>query len=45
MVAFVDFLNFQYLLKILSERSSIIHLAEDTMSTRMCGFPLLQMTR
>ena len=50
MVASVDFLKglillsslqFQYLLKILSQLSIIVRLAEDTMSTKMCGFPLL----
>ena len=36
-------LQFQYLLKILPQRSSILRLAEGTISTKMCGFPLLAM--
>ena len=37
--------QFQYLLRILLQRSSILRLAEDTMSVKMCGFPLFAMTR
>ena len=44
-LTFLLSLQFQYLLKILSQRSSILGLPEDIMSIKMCGSQLLAMTR
>ena len=39
-------LQFEHLLKILSQRSGILCLVEEYhMTTKMCGFPLLAKTR
>ena len=43
-LTFLSPLKFHYLLKILWERSSILRIAEDTMSTDMCGFPVFQIS-